>query len=1593
MYELNISAFADFSCKFFAVIDQFIAAPHIDSLASSPELTIFIQEMQSIQEVDGAKPHFAALYIDAFFEQMGRGCYLIDHEPTLAFFNEGHKNIIFIHNDEIFFAENRLKNIQKIDPLDCVSEPVRKVLEFLITQKSPELVFIGVEARQFLITTILLPNLYRMHAVGLDFSQKFILNNNLSTFIEMAITRGSMDLFYFFVNDLGLSPNVFTTVHPVTYAHQQLFCTLDAFGCTMLKTKTDPTKLKYKLPLLLAEKDGLIQYKNSLYYYDITTAQLLEYKGDESPAIVELMQSFSSMQVSYVFTKPSVCQTPPEATFIMFIEDDLLKYLAFPNKTVYTVDKNDVITALRKKAEYAEKTIDQINQEVDDNYVELALAITQLTKNEDSVLVESPTLIHLIKKLTARVYYPCITPDLPTLKCISQLVGYYHSYYNVYFQSVLSPEGNPAKPSLRTILLTRRVTELQHIIQYLEVQAPAYTPHEENIMALSIRNNDEYVFNKCCHHLEAGIYTQLTREIVHHTILNNNFHVLVAQGGILYLGFCLRAGGYTRVPITNPKLHAFINFHVFKRQSIIDFKQFPAQMAWVMELINANQGYDFFMRPDNYAVELDKDGNTPFMCAVLNPGPIEKKLQFMSALSSSPTIDLLLKNAKDETIYHRIFAVKGIYEQNKPTVCIALRWMLKILFSKDFALDQSDFHEMLRTSYDKAGYLPLHAAIHAKQTWFVKRVLEEDSSLANVLTATQQNLLFVCLEANDLELFNYLHATYHLPLDSLDKFQRGLKSYAASADKLEFMTRLQTLEGEAFNINLPLENPPVFFAQGSMYKWFIRHPDFDFMQRSPQLKETVFHYLLSIGEAKLVRERDLFSKAPELLFAYDVHRFTPIDSWVEYRQRIPFVDPDAQEDDELFLGYIMKKLAPTYQVTELRYAYDILLFALKLGRLIPEQFVNKVMIGKKAKRGEPLFHALERSAHVQRLSDKQFIQDMIDYDISVNVRDGLGRHILAKLITEPRSLERIQRILHWFPSCQMEKLDASDANLLYLACAAKNTAVIDWLCQEKKLASHLIKYILQPSVDGSCVLDLVFSQQNIKLFRLFWNKLTTLQKITYLESREQNTELMVFLKKYAFFGWNNQKYTQNTCVTIDAIPEKPMVVVETLSSAQLIAAVNANDHEFIRLLKHTKYESLWAGLAPDDCAELVQFLLSPHGKPNSAWNQLLRVPYINQLLTSPEIQERRLLLAIQENNELLVGQLLSDPTIYARFTQQPSPVLAIAIEYGHHNLLSELLSIDLIREQAAQCDQSALRKAFHMKDVLACQWLLMTESVKNALEASHFDLLQSVITDYQQGDEFARTIVATLAGDLWWTEHYLQRLHATMIIPAVVVHFAYPQSPEEYYYLESMQIQRELEAYEFSMLWFTPGNVQMKRSYVLNIVRCGDFAMLEHVMSLDLSQDLSQDTPPILMSDAKFYNRLVCEAIDGQNESIAWFLIKQATAQGVNAYQAAYNNRLLRRSLIAGYSAISHYLLENPEVVSQCDMWNNYALRLAMQFNLHDVVAKLWTFANVQQTAVVHAEKRSHALHSRFFTTPQSTPTLSPRDRDQCSSVSPVCLL
>ena len=165
---------------------------------------------------------------------------------------------------------------------------------------------------------------------------------------------------------------------------------------------------------------------------------------------------------------------------------------------------------------------------------------------------------------------------------------------------------------------------------------------------------------------------------------------------------------------------------------------------------------------------------------------------------------------------------------------------------------------------------------------------------------------------------------------------------------------------------------------------------------------------------------------------------------------------------------------------------------------------------------------------------------------------------------------------------------------------------------------------------------------------------------------------------------------------------------------------------------------------------------------------------------------------------------------------------------------------------------------------------------------------------------------------------------------------------------EFVNVTKTLDFGCFSELWYEgqsptslyPLTKFSKRSLALEVVRAGNLPMLEHLMNLD-SVELYQAISP---RSARFYNRLICEALDFNVEEIACFLMDRTDAK---VYQLEYNNRLLRRGIKAGHTRVISKLLENNDVINLCHRLNNYVLRLAIQEGLVSLVEILLGYPNI----------------------------------------------
>jgi ankyrin repeat protein len=1317
LIELDNQSYED-SCN--TLMDQLIVAPHVNRPINDftyeipPELIPLNRQIQRLAEVHGEQAkNFAAIYMYSFFHQLARGCHLIEHAPTSEFFGPEQNAILFMHHGDIFFGDSALKNFQKIDVLGIDHTLFREGLNYLNTKKSSKLMRLGFEIRQFLIATVLIPNLYKLYAAGIEFHDDFYISPKTTNFIEFAIDHGSMVLFRFFIDKLGLSLNdadvEITRLHPLSYAYQQLIKTVNS----------------------------------------------------------------------------------------------------------------------------------------------------------------------------ARM----------------------------------------------TRFVVRHIIELQHIIDYLEQYAPSYSRHGENAMMLSIIHDDLDLFNKYRHHLEADIVVELTDTVKRNTLLQNNFHILVNPDNTLSLGFCSRVTGYQHVAITQVELCDWIRDHIARKHTLIDFKQYPDQMALIHQYIRSNQGYYLSLRFSNYATHVDKHGYTPFMSAVLYSGLLEQKLEFVRALLTSTS--RLDKNSQGQSIYHLIFSSKDIYSRNDLTRCIALLWMIQFIFSNEFALQAEQFNELMRTNYEDHGLLPLHAAIMAGQIWFVEKILKKDPSWAHVLTLDNENLLFCALAVNNLKLFKLLHQTYHVSLDQLNNDRLSVKHKIFSSEHVEFIEYIKAAEGDAFHIHYPIENPLIFSIKENQLPWFVAQGGFDFALTLPSTGQTVLHYLLSSGQTQLVPIDAILTTQPELLFAVDHNGHTPIDAWLKHRPRIPA--------DLVFMKAVIQSLHPRYPFNRFYYAYDILLYCVENTILQPKQLLN----------GEPLFHVLERSAHAREMSYNQLLVDVEIHNISVNTRDSMNQHILAKLVNNaPDSLVRIRRLLQLFPHYELEALDATGANLLHLACLAKNIQVIQWLCQAK-LPKNFSKYLLHKRSDDSCALDVVFEQHDPILSPQFWSRLTDAKKSKYLASLNNHT-IQSFLETHCFFGWHHPDNHPSADLTQGGL-------LDTLTAGDILQAIESNDKPLIKRLKNKSHQHLWEALSVEELNKVWQLLISH--KKNPALEQLRRVPY----LMSYPIAYPHLLRAIQDDNDALVEQLLRSSYVLAWLAHDDGNLLAIAAEHGHSHLVDRLLGVPAIREHAAISEQRALRNALKIKDGYSCYLLLSTLSVREALHNTEFALLQPLMASYQAEEEFACTVMRSLAKDPWWREHYRQLPINT--IPSVsdtCIDYSEWAAPDEHD-LEpySASPEQGLNAIALAAWWFT-SDLYAKRSYALEVIRVGDFAILRSLINFDAFTK----SPVILMDDVKFYNRLVCEAIDYQKPDIAWFLMDNAIVSG---YQSAYHNRLLRRSIVAGYPALSHRLLDNPYVAKHAHVSNNSALRWAMFHHLDDVSNRLWMLTNVQKTAAVYWQKHQYLLSLNSF--------------------------
>jgi hypothetical protein len=1213
------------------------------------------------------KINFVHCYIAWFIEQLKSGCHLCKAQPTLEPFQQpviegesGPKNIIFFHNQQLFYAHSQIDTIQTMDFVAHQNVGFSALLDNISTQG----LHLSSEAiTELLIMTLLIPNLKKLANAGVHFSQDFL---------EQAIQHASISLVTFGIEDLQIIHERDIPNHPIRFAHRMLAETLTAFSCVLLKTQMDMKALPEKLPQLLRKKDGLIYRKKKIYHYDAAEKTLSLYEGD------------------YLAS--------PEQLFAIF------RAMAF----------------------------------------------------------DSPLLA-----------------DQRLLRLISQVLGLYHGYELQY----CTAHG----ASLRNKRLLQRLGSLQHIIHYLEEHAARYSALGENPLALSIRYQDDLLFNKYTGYLKALIlHHEVVDETMQMTVMTNSFHIVV-KNSQLYLAFCHQLGGYHCVQITHKRLIAFINARLTTTH--IDFKDFPQELSWVVGCINANGGYDFSKQAAlTYHEHVDDEGFTPFMRAVLAPGLFDLKQHFVKTLYAySP--NLLHVTHKGQTIFHLIFSCGETRHQQSPHQSKTVAWIHQFLF--EFGFTKDELLIFMTKFFDKSGLLPLDYAIHNHHDVFVLKLLKQEPTIASVLNQRQQNLLFACL-----------------PMDNFILFEKLIQGYQLSYDQL------------------------FFHASGDILNWLAQQETFDVTQRRPLTNETVFHYLLGQGQAKLLYEKDLFAKAPELLFARDTKGYTAVDYW--------FSGQTNRDDDEFFflMKYIVKKLEKKLESNEsvsqfhwmddskhFYFMYEILLFCLDYGLIDKKKFIQS----------EPLFHVLERIGH-----DKPtFAADMKQYEIDINAVDSNGQHLLALLVEKPENLARIQKLLAPPLQCKRTNLDALKSSLLQLACLAKNEPVVDWLILQKLDEVSVVK----ERKDNLCALDIAFNLEQPEWMGRFWQILSTEAKVAYLKARKEHGDMIRLFHNWAFWGWNPRKQDKiDLGLWVDPVPalqESVVVeeqVIEELTIAKLHTAIEVNNYKFIQKLKHPDYQAQLEQLLNSTALESLIIKVLTQAKPRVFYH-LVRIPIIIDALV---------LHAVATQHELLLERLLAYPSV----------------------------------------QQSLLKKEFIN--------------------------LNSLLYAFQCGEAWAMSIFTELANNSWWVENYFSR-HNIIIAPAEEITVFYPVytvvDPRFVFDLRFLDALCYQNLDYFSILWYENRHVDkfVKRYLALVVVMHGDMVMLQRLLALD-----SLEIQPIFLPQAtRFYNRLVCEAVDRNYTEIALFLIHRTHLTG---YQTEFNNRLLRRALMTQNQTIIDILRANPKV-------------------------------------------------------------------------------
>ena len=282
----------------------------IDNADSLNQLCPIVEELKVLKNAKGDPLHFGAAYIESFFHHLKHGAYVMRCKPDIQILIQqpSLKNVIFIDEDKVFYADDRLAVIQAINAESFDEEIADDILNFVhgtvAREGANKPCFIPEKSiKDFLVGTILVPNLKALSRGGLDFKEDFKHNDVNINFINFAIEHSSLVLICFFIDSLNLQINPAAALHPLIFAHRQLAATLNSFGCMMYQSKVEPIKIVLNFRELFENRDGLIAYKKDLFYYDFINHKLLRCSAHESPLFKELLAKFSTKQLTYTLLK------------------------------------------------------------------------------------------------------------------------------------------------------------------------------------------------------------------------------------------------------------------------------------------------------------------------------------------------------------------------------------------------------------------------------------------------------------------------------------------------------------------------------------------------------------------------------------------------------------------------------------------------------------------------------------------------------------------------------------------------------------------------------------------------------------------------------------------------------------------------------------------------------------------------------------------------------------------------------------------------------------------------------------------------------------------------------------------------------------------------------------------------------------------------------------------------------------------------------------------------------------------------------------------------------------------------------------------